>query len=288
MKKQMTQFLVAALGVGSAGLVAAQEHDHSAMTMDMQMQGGNAPADARDPDAYSGGQTLHSGPYLYDGKAGHSDMQMGDESNFAVLMVERLESTHSSTDNATVWDMQARFGNAYDKAVLKSEGDASQGKLGDARTELLWSHAISTFWDAQAGVRNDSGSDRPSRNWFAFGVQGLAPYWFDVEATAYVGPAARTAFRFSASYDLLLTQRLILQPRLEANLYGERDAEANIGSGLSNGSAGLRLRYEITRQFAPYIGVERAQYFGSSADLIEAAGGNRGETRAVAGVRLWF
>jgi len=115
-------------------------------------------------------------------------------------------------------------------------------------------------------VRQDSGTG-PDRTWLAFGIQGLAPYWFDVDATAYVGSSGRAALRLSGEYELLLTQRLILQPRMEVNLYGRRDEARGLGSGLADAAAGLRLRYEFSRQFAPYVGVEWAGKFGQTADL---------------------
>src|SRR3546814_7108787 len=130
----------------------------------------------------------------------------------------------------------AWFGGTYNRAVLKAEGEVAGGKLKEAQTELLWSHAVSTFWDTQLGVRVDHG-EGPSREWLAFGVQGLAPYWFDIDATAYVGPSGRTALSLSAEYDLLITQKLVLQPRVEVNFYGKRDEAREIGSGLSDGTA---------------------------------------------------
>ncbi|CAH0440999.1 copper resistance protein B [Ralstonia pseudosolanacearum] len=263
--------------------------DHGAMPgMDhgsMNMQGGSAPADARDPDAYSNGYRLGTGPYAL-GDTRH--LMMADEHKFASVLVERLEWAHGNGTNATAYDAQAWFGTSYDKLVIKAEGDIHKGRVEETRTELLWGHAIAPFWDTQLGLRNDAGTGRPGRNWAAFGVQGLAPYWFHLEATAYVGDSGRTALRLSSEYELLLTQRLILQPRLEASFYGKRDPALEIGSGLSSGTLGLRLRYEFSRQFAPYVGIERNQAFGGTANLIEAAGGRRGETRVVAGVRFWF
>lgn len=170
---------------------------------------------------------------------------------------------------------------------MKVEGEAAGGKLKEARTELLWGHAVLTFWDAQLGVRVDHG-EGPGRQWLAFGVQGLAPYWFDIDATAYAGPSGRTALRLSAEYDLLLTQKLILQPRVEVNFYGKRDEAREIGSGLSDGTAGLRLKYQVTRQLVPYIGVEWAGKFGQTANLVQDAGERAHETRFVAGLSFRF
>jgi copper resistance protein B len=252
---------------------------------DMKMQGGSAPPDARDPNAYSGGYQLGVGKYAL---GEHRQLHMADEHLYASVLVDRLEWAHGNDSNATSYEAQAWIGSAYNKLVIKAEGEAEKGKVHDARTELLWGHAISTYWDTQVGFRNDAGYGRPGRNWLAFGVQGLAPYWFEVDATAYVGNEGRTALRLSAEYELLITQRLILQPRIEANLYGKNDPATGTGSGLSNGAVGLRLRYEFSRQFAPYIGVERYQTFGNTADMVRASGGRSGETRFVAGVRVWF
>nr|WP_172601807.1 copper resistance protein B [Sulfuricystis thermophila] len=256
-------------------------------TMDhgsMNMQGGPAPADARDPHAYSNGLTLGSGPYALPGPR---QLRLSDEHAFGSVLLDRLERVYTKDGNATAYDAQAWFGGTYDRLVLKAEGDVAKGKLEEARTEVLWGHAIASYWDSQLGVRQDSGTG-PDRTWLAFGLQGLAPYWFEVDATAYVGSSGRTALRLSGEYELLLTQRLILQPSMEVNLYGQRDEASGLGSGLSDAAAGLRLRYEFSRQFAPYVGVEWAGKFGQTADFARAEGQRTRETRYVAGVRLWF
>ncbi|MHB1231078.1 MAG: copper resistance protein B [Burkholderiales bacterium] len=260
---------------GKAGDMSTMNHGDGGMDM-APMQGGSAPPGARDPQAYSGGYDFGPIPRP----------RMGDEDKFGSLLIDRLESVRTRGNSSTAYDLQARFGRDYDRAVLKAEGDVAGGKL-HARTELLWGHALATFWDTQLGARYDSGGG-PDRRWLAFGVQGLAPYWFNVEATAYAGEQGRSAFRFAAEYELLLTQKLILQPRVEANFYGKRDAARALGSGLSDLSTGVRLRYEIRREFAPYIGVERAAKFGGTADYARAAGEDAKVTRFVAGVRFWY
>ncbi|XDA04469.1 copper resistance protein B (plasmid) [Cupriavidus sp. Agwp_2] len=271
------------------GKDSMQGMDHSKMQGmdhgDMQMQGGSAPADARDPHGYSGGFQLGVGQYAV-GTA--RSLHMADEHLFASVLVDRLEWVKGNESNAVAYEAQAWIGSSFNKLVIKAEGESEKRRIPEARTELLWGHAIATYWDTQLGIRNDAGYDRPTRNWLAFGVQGLAPYWFEVDATGYIGTEGRTALRLSAEYELLITQRLILQPRVEANLYGKNDPEIGVGSGLSNGAVGLRLRYEFSRQFAPYIGIERFQTFGNTADMVRASGGRSGETRFVAGVRMWF
>jgi copper resistance protein B len=276
---------------GQAGMTQDTGQDMSNMNQgggmnmgSMDMQGGSAPPDARDPHAYSGGYTLDSGAYALPGTR---QLRLADEQNFGSLLVDRLERQYASEGDATAYDAQAWFGRDFDRLVVKAEGEVAQGKLQDARTELLWGHAIATYWDTQLGARYDSGVG-PDRGWLAFGVQGLAPYWFEVDAAAYVGTEGRTALRLSAEYELLFTQKLILQPRIEVNLYGKSDEARGIGSGLSDAAAGLRLRYEFTRQFAPYIGVERVSKFGETADLARSEGEDAGVTQWVAGVRFWF
>ena len=244
--------------------------------MSMRMQGGSAPPDARDPD-YSEGYDFGSIPRPV----------LADEHNFASLLVDRLENVRTDDAASITYDLQAWFGRDYDRFVLKAEGEFDDGALDEGSTEFLWGHAIATFWNTQLGVRYDNG-EGPDRTWLAFGVQGLAPYWFEVDVTAYIGEQGRTALSLEAEYELLLTQKLILQPRIEVDWVGKRDAARGIGSGLSEAAVGIRLRYEIRREIAPYFGVEWARTFGETKDFLRAAGEDFSETRFVAGLRFWF
>lgn len=251
----------------------------------MQMQGESAPPDTRDPHAYSNGLKRGEGDYAVPGVP---KLMLADEHRFASLLAEKLERRFADKgDDSTTYDLQGWYGTTYDRAVFKAEGDRANGKLDESRTELLWGHAISTFWDTQMGVRADTG-EGPDRQWLALGVQGLAPYWFNVDATAYLGTGGKTAFRLEASYELLFTQRLILEPNAELKFYGKDDPESRIGRGLAAASAGLRLRYEFTRQFAPYIGIERTASYGKTADYLEAENERARQTQFVAGLRFWF
>ncbi|MGB0132727.1 copper resistance protein B, partial [Dokdonella sp.] len=184
-------------------------------------------------------------------------------------------------------NMQAWYGSDLNKLWFKLEGERSDGKMESVRSELLWDKAISAYWGLQTGIRHDF-EDGPDLNWAAFGVQGLAPYWFEVQATAYLGESGRTALRLEVEYEILLTQRLILQPDLEINFYGKDDPARDIGSGLSDVEFGLRLRYEITRKFAPYVGVVWSKKYGQTATYAQAANEDVQDTQLVAGVRLWF
>jgi len=263
---------MSATPTAGAGAMDPATMDHGAM------QGGTAPPDARDPHAYSGGY-MRGTPELR--------LRMADEQMNYSFLADRLEAVRTRGNWSAEYEIEARIGLDYDRAVLKAEGEVEDGRVHEARTELLWSHAVHPYWDVQAGVRHDSG-EGPGRTWAAVGVQGLSPYWFEVDATAYVGEQGRTGLRVSAEYELLLTQRLVLQPRVEFNAYGKRDAERGLGSGFSDLKAGVRLRYEIRREFAPYIGVERAYKLGNTADLAESEGEDTRVTRWVAGVRFWF
>ncbi|PCK07282.1 MAG: copper resistance protein CopB [Alteromonadaceae bacterium] len=253
------------------------------MSMDMNMQGGDAPPNARDPHAYSGGYTLTDGPYAQDGPR---QLKLADEHVFKHLLANRFE--YDGDSETTLYDLQGWIGTTYDRLVVKTEGEVIAGSLAENQTDILWGHAVSTFWDAQLGVRVDSSDEGESRQWLAVGIQGLAPYWFELDIAGYVDIEGRTALAIEAEYELLLTQRLILQPRAEMTVYGKNDEVNGVGQGLATAALGVRLRYEITRQFAPYAGVEWTRAFGNTADFANAANEPLNETRYVAGVRFWF
>ncbi|CAA0078390.1 copper resistance protein B [Zhongshania aliphaticivorans] len=272
--------------VGFAVISAAFNASTSWAQMDhgeMQMQGGSAPDNARDPHTYSDGYTLTDGPYA---QQGPRQLKLADEHAFLSVLGDRLEYSEDSGD--TTFDLLARYGTTYDSLVVKAEGDTKGSQLEESQTDLLWSHAISVFFDTQLGVRLDQYKEGSDRQWLAAGIQGLAPYWFELDATAYLGDDGRTALTFEAEYELLLTQKLVLQPRAELNLYGKDDPSNGLGSGLSDLSIGLRLRYEISRQFAPYVGVEWSDAYGGTADYRQAAGQDINDTQLVAGLRFWF
>lgn len=213
-------------------------------------------------------------------------MGMDDTEPHGLLLFDQFEWRDTEAGDAFAWDGRAFYGNDYDKVLLKTEGERLDGEYGGS-AELLWDRVFSRWWSVQAGVAHDFG-EGPSRTWAAFGVQGLAPYWFEVEALMYVGEQGRTAANVSAEYEMFLTQRVILQPKLELDLYGKEDRANGIGSGLSNAGLGLRLRYEIRRELAPYVGVLWSRKFGETADLVRQQGGEAEEVQFVAGVRAWF
>ena len=203
------------------------------------------------------------------------------------VLFNRLEGFDADHGPGMAWEGQGWIGKDRDKLWLRSEGERTGGRTESADLEVLYGRAIARWWDAVAGVRHDF---RPgaSQDFVAIGVQGLAPYKFEVEATAYIGSSGQAGARLEVEYEALLTNRLILQPLVEVNAYARSDARRGIGAGLGTVEAGLRLRYEVTRQFAPYIGIVRERAFGRTAGMRRAAGDHASDTRFVAGVRLWF
>ena len=214
--------------------------------------------------------------HMHDGPGMDSMMAEMGEQVYAHALLDQFEGRFGAAGSFR-WDGQGWIGGDYDKLWVKSEGRVQGGgRVTDGDHELLYDRAISTYFDLQAGLRSDIDSFA-TRNWAAFGVQGLAPLFFEVSATGYVSESGHLAGKFQASYDLLLTQRLSLQPEIELNLYSKADPGRRIAAGLSDLDAGLRLRYELTRKIAPYLGVTWSDQSGSTADF-----------RLAAGIRAWF
>lgn len=199
----------------------------------------------------------------------------------------RLEGFDTDGGTGMVWEGMAWVGGDLNKLWLRSEGERVGGHTESADLEVLYGRAIAPWWDLVAGVRHDF-KPGESQDFLAVGVQGLAPYKFEVAATGYLGQSGQTALQVEVEYETLLTNRLILQPLVEAEFHGKNDARRGVGSGLSTAEAGLRLRYEFTRKFAPYIGIVHERSFGRTADFRRAAGESASDTRVVAGVRIWF
>ncbi|MPZ20775.1 MAG: copper resistance protein CopB [Luteitalea sp.] len=202
------------------------------------------------------------------------------------LLFDQLEGLAGGDQAAGSWDTKGWIGWDRDRFWFRTEGEGEGGRLGKAEAHLLYGRAIARWWDVVAGIRQDF-EPGPAQTWAAIGIQGLAPYWFEVEATAYVGASGRTRFRLETEYELLLTNRLILQPLVEVNFAGKSDPERGIGAGLSTAEAGLRLRYEVRRELAPYIGVVWNRKFFGTADYAEAANEETRGVRFIFGVRFW-
>ena len=210
-----------------------------------------------------------------------------DQGIYAHAIFNQLEGRWNGSNPEFRWEGQGWAGIDYDKLWIKSEGTLSKGAVDDGQQQFLYSRAVTTYFDLQGGLRSDIDS-RPTRDWAAFGIQGLAPYFFDLEVTGFVSGEGHLAAKLEASYDLLLTQQLILQPQVEFNVYSKADPARLVGAGFSDIDTGLRLRYEFSRKFAPYIGVVYQGKFGQTANFARQAGESTGDVRFAFGVRAWF
>lgn len=297
-----------AIGLLAPALASAQHEHHQPATRDVsQQRDEHAHHAAEDQGADEHAQHRRSqadasgsdGPYLppitdADRAAAFPDLHgmtaqehMDDTRPFWFLLFDQLEVGDADHGSAQTWDVHGWYGSDYDKLWLRAEGEREGGRTEHAELNLLYGRAFAPWWEFVAGVRQDF-RPGPSRTWAAVGVQGLAPYFFEIEATAFLGESGRTAFRLEAEYEVLLTTQWILQPLVEVNAYGQSDPARGIGSGLSSAEAGLRLRYEIRPEFAPYIGLTREWNFGQTRRFAEAEGEHGGDWRFVAGLRFWF
>lgn len=265
--------------------------DHGAMdqgAMDQGSEAAAAPASGPPPRAFEGPE--HAADATYGAAAmalARADLAAMDDFALGTAMLERLEARLGEGEDHYLWDAQGWYGGDHDKIWLKSEGEGEfGGEVESAEVQALWSHAIGAFFDLQAGIRYDFEPD--SRAHAVLGVQGLAPYMFEVDAAAFLSDRGDLTARIEAEYDQRITQRLILQPRAEILLAAQDIPERAIGAGITSVETGLRLRYEIAREFAPYVGVEYEAKLGDTADRARAAGDDPDCLSLLIGLRAWF
>ncbi len=210
------------------------------------------------------------------------------EPNYVFFQADQFEYRNQNGRDSLKWEAQGWVGGDYDKLWLKTEGEKfAGGKTEKAEVQVLLSHMVTDFFDVQTGLRYDPRPDQ-ERSFAVFGIQGLAPQYFEVDAAAFLSNQGELSARFDAEYELLLTQRLILQPALEVNLSAEKVKERGIGAGVNDIELGLRLRYEIRREFAPYIGVNWERKPGQTADIARRVGEDANVPSLIAGIRFWF
>jgi len=212
---------------------------------------------------------------------------MIDDPLLAMVLVDQFELRVLDGETPLVWDAEGWVGYDLNKLWIKTDGEYLDGQFEEAELQALYSRAIATYWDVQIGWRGDL-EPTPTRNWLALSLKGLAPYFFDIDAGVFVGESGHTAARLKIDYEFLFTQKIILVPEIELNLYGKDDPSTGIGSGLSDIEAGLRLRYEIRREFAPYIGVNWIHFFGDTADYALMEDNDTDNFQFVFGIRAWF
>lgn len=293
-----SMMLMASLAQGIVAPAWAANHDMQGMDHS-QMQGMEH-GQMQGMDSMQGMQSMESAPTtsrtpipvpsdadraaVYEDHGGHA---VHDSALNSFFLINQLEWQDADDGSALSWDASGWIGGDIDRLWLRSEGERVNGKTEEAELQALWGHAISPWWDVVAGVRQDFKPGEP-QTWAALGIQGMALYNFETQATAFLGENGQSGVRLEGDYDILLTNRLILQPTAEANIHGKNDPTRAVGSGLSNTELGLRLRYEIRREFAPYIGVTWNRTYGNTADYAREEGEDRSEARLVLGVRLWF
>ncbi|MEN3231910.1 copper resistance protein B [Methylorubrum rhodesianum] len=210
-----------------------------------------------------------------------------DQAPFSSMRFDKLEWNRLGRFDSARWDMEAFYGNDYDKLFLKSEGFYSgrAKRFDEAQVQVLYSHLISYFFDLQVGIRQDL-SPTPRRTYAAIGIEGLAPGFFEIDATAYVSQKGEISGTFTTWYDLLITNRLVLQPRVDVRLQLQRIPELQLGSGFTDLELGARLRYEFTREIAPYIGVTWDRRLGETATFVKRNDEPTSSVYFVGGVRL--
>lgn len=261
-------------------------HDMSAM----QKPAGPQPEAPPPPAAFSG--PAHAADTLFDPQAmAEAREQLRIEQGGAktsLTMADRFETRAGNGDENYLWDLQGWYGGDIDKLWLKSEGEAALGDNPDnAEFQALYSRAILPFFDVQVGLRHDFSPD-PERSHLVLGLQGLLPYVFEIDAAAFLSDEGDLTGRLEGEFDLQMSQRLLLQPRVELNFAAQEIPELRIGSGVSTIEAGVRLRYEIRREFAPYVGIGWERKLGDTGDFARAAGEDRGGSEVILGVRSWF
>lgn len=223
------------------------------------------------------------------------EMPVMDHMRNAFTLLERAEFRTGEIDDTAVLDAQGWIGGDFQRFWWKidSEQLTRSPKSGELEVQALYSRLIRPFWDVQAGLRLDrtySGPDRETRGRLVLALEGLAPFWFEVEPALFISDKGKVSFSFIATYELLLTQRLVLEPRIDLRLDAEeqKDVARFIGEGANDLDVGLRLRYDIRRQFSPYIGVEWHRAVGASAGVLRGAGTDVSRTAVVFGLRGWF
>ncbi|MBU2125586.1 MAG: copper resistance protein B [Alphaproteobacteria bacterium] len=271
-------------------------HDMSGMAMPPDVptsanNPGRPPETPPPPGATSG--PAHAADRLFDPAEMAASREQLRVENGAIrassVIIDQLEASFSDGEEAYGFDVQGWTGGDINRFWWKSEGEGEfDGGLEEAELQALYSRAIRPFFDFQAGVRQTYRPDGGDRTDLVVGIQGLAPYWFEVDAAAFLSTKGELTARAEAEYDQRITQKWILQPRAEVLLSAEDIPELSVGSGLSSLQVGARLRYEIRKEFAPYVGVEWTKSFGNTADFLEAEGRSSEDTRLVVGIRAWF
>jgi len=212
---------------------------------------------------------------------------MEDDPLITKILIDQIETRVTDGDDPLVIEAQGWVGVDLNKFWFKVDAEQVKSDTEELELQALYSRAIAPFWDFQVGWRTDI-NPKPTRDWLVVGFEGLAPYFYEIDSAVFIGVSGQVGLRLQAEYEILFTQKLILTPEIEVNFHSKDDAEIGIGSGLSDSQIGLRLRYEIRREFAPYLGVNWNNKFGNTADFAKNVGGKVKDSQIVLGIRAWF
>lgn len=229
-------------------------------------------------------------PDYSDGYQNTASHHMMSSPNLWSVDAEKLELAHDdfAQQNSGQYELKLWYGNDYNRLYLNTSGEFAQNDLEQASTSLIWWRPFSPYWNTTFGLKQDYDADSTDQTWLGFGVSGLAPYWFDVEASVYGALTGHSQLQLNASYDLNISQKWVLQPEVELLAYGKTDVQHRYGAGLAEIKSGLRLRYEITPQFAPYIGLEHERFVGKTAKLYKDLEDDRSSRKILLGLRFWY
>lgn len=279
----------------SASETAIPPVDHSGHMMhDEHMNHGTTLSDPPkkpvDKRAYSG--PAHAADFTYDpaimARARGSMVREHGTMTFAKIMLDRLETKIADGHDGYAWEGDAWIGQDIDKLWIKSEGEGAFGETPEqVEIQALWSHAIGPWLDLQMGARHDFRPD-PDRTHAVIGVQGLLPYWLEVNGALFLSQKGDVTARGEVEYDLRITPNLIVQPRIEMNFSAQKIPEIGVGAGVTNAEMGLRLRYHVTQQIAPYIGVQWENAFGATRRYLRRQDESPSQASLIIGLRIWF
>jgi copper resistance protein B len=276
-------------GAMDEGAMGEGAVDHS--QMDHSQMGHGADAEAVGDEPAPAAPTDHAAERFYSAEEmAAARRQLRSEHGGAIvsnLMLDMAEFQFGDDETTFHWEGEGWIGGDINRFVFKTEGEAGEDDVESAEVQALYSRAIGPYFDLQAGVRYDV-EPSPNRVYAVLGFEGVAPYWFETTGALFVSDEGEVSARFEGSYDARLTQRLILQPRAEINVSADDIPELELGSGVTDVELGLRLRYDITRNFSPYVGVTYEAKLGDTADYASAAGEDENDARLVFGVRARF
>ena len=213
---------------------------------------------------------------------------MEDDPIISKVMIDQFETRITDGKDPLILEADVWIGKDIDKLWFKTDVERVNGETEELELQALYSRAVAPYWDIQVGWRHDAKPKNNKRDWLALGLKGLAPYWFEVDGALFIGDEGRVGLRLQAEYEVMLTQRWVLSPEAEVSFHSKDDEATGTGSGLSDTQLGIRLRYEVSREFAPYVGLNWNKKFGKTEEYAKAEGEKTDDLQFVIGLRAWF